>query len=511
MKLAVYDRRARRVRRGLTICLIASCVALYFTGFHPELVNYPTVQWALRSMMLLTITGMGLYATSLITELRNFAHDAYKHGEAMRSLARHDQLTGALNRATFLHELDERVRNAKSGAPVALFLLDLDRFKNMNDVFGHAFGDAVLKRVGEVLAREAGQDNIGRLGGDEFAFVLAGPVSRSTCEAVGARIIRALAEPISIQNRTTQIEASMGVAWSPEHDTGRLDLMGCADLALYQAKEAGRGRMACFDSQVMKEERYRRTIERELRGAILMNELDVHYQPILDAAETRVCALEALVRWNHPVRGPISPADFIPVAERSSLIEMLGNWVFARVCEDARRWPDLQVGINVSPAQLRRPEFIEMVSRTIGHSGCNPQNIAIEITEGLLMDCSESQVAHLHALKEMGIKIWLDDFGAGHSGLSYLRDFPIDLIKIDKSFVQDMRSSHENRVFVSTIAQLGLGLDRLVVAEGVETKEDLALVRAARCSHVQGFHFAEPMPANMIGLYVRSRRESRAA
>ena len=511
MDFAVYDRRTLRLRWGLAICLTVSLAIWYLTDFHPELFAVANPQWLGRCMMLASTAAIGLYANSLIGELRLHAHDLFRQGESARDFAQRDQLTGAFNRAAFIDVLSARVREAKSGAPVALFLLDLDRFKNMNDVFGHAFGDAVLKRVGDVLAREAGIDNIGRLGGDEFAFMLTGAVSQSTCQAVGVRIIRALAEPISIQNRTTQIEASIGVAWSPEHDTDRLDLMGCADLALYQAKEDGRGRVACFDGKVMKEERYRRSIERELRGAILMNELDVHYQPILDIAETRVRSLEALVRWKHPVRGMIAPADFIPVAERSSLIEMLGNWVFARVCEDARRWPDLEVGINVSPAQLRRPEFIEMVRETIRRSGCNPRNIAIEITEGLLMDCSGSQVTHLQALKEMGISLWLDDFGAGHSGLSYLRDFPIDVIKIDKSFVQDMRSSHANRVFVSTIAQMGHGLDRLVVAEGVETEEDLVLVRAAGCSHVQGFHFAKPMAANMIDSYVRSRRESRAA
>jgi EAL domain-containing protein (putative c-di-GMP-specific phosphodiesterase class I) len=185
--------------------------------------------------------------------------------------------------------------------------------------------------------------------------------------------------------------------------------------------------------------------------------------------------------------------------------------VFARVCEDAVRWPGLQVGVNVSPAQLRRPEFVDMVRRTLERTGCDPRNIAIEITEGLLMDCSSGQTAHLNELRKMGISLWLDDFGAGHSGLSYLREFEIDVIKIDKSFVQDMRSSHTNRVFVSTIAQMGHGLDQLVVAEGVETAEDLVLVRAAGCSHVQGYHFAKPMKADEVAGYIQTRIKIAAA
>ncbi len=511
MDLTVYDRRALRVRWMLAAGLIFSSGFWYLSDYHPDWLGIENARAIAPALMLLLMGVIGAYAHGLISELRVHANEVHIRGEEARTLAQLDHLTGVLNRATFLAELARRVRDAKDGAPVALFLLDLDRFKTMNDIFGHAFGDAVLKRVGHVLARELGAENVGRLGGDEFAFMLTGAISKSTCDAVGARILKALAEPAMLLGRTANIEASAGVAWSPEHDMDRLDLMACADLALYLAKQEGRGRVACFDSNLMKEERYRRSIERELRGAILMNELDVHYQPIHDVAGGGVQALEALVRWRHPVRGYLSPAEFIAIAEQSSLIEKLGSWVFARVCADAVRWPGIQVSINVSPAQLKGREFLDMVRRVLDETGCDPKKIAIEITEGMLMDHSAEQIEHLNRLRALGMSLWLDDFGAGHSGLSYLRDFPIDVIKIDKGLVQDMRTTHSNRVFVATIAQLGVGLERQVVAEGIETEEDLMLVRAAGCSHAQGYHFARPMPAKAVAEYLGTIAHERAA
>jgi diguanylate cyclase (GGDEF)-like protein len=491
--------------------LIFSSGIWYLSELHPDWLGLKDSRVLAPAMMLVLMAVMGAYAHGLIDELRGHAKEVHVRGEEARNLARLDHLTGVLNRATFLNELARRVRDAKAGVPVALFLLDLDRFKAMNDIFGHAYGDAVLKRVGHVLAREIGAENVGRLGGDEFAFMLSGAISKSTCEAAGARVLKALAKPTELLGRTAHIEASTGVAWSPHHDMDRLDLMACADLALYLAKQEGRGRVACFDSNLMKEERYRRSIERELRGAILMSELDVHYQPIHDIADERVHALEALVRWRHPVRGYLSPAEFIPIAERSSLIEKLGSWVFARVCADAVQWPGLQISINVSPAQLKGSDFLEMVRGVLEETGCDPKNIAIEITEGMLMDHSAEQIAQLNQLRALGMSLWLDDFGAGHSGLSYLRDFPIDVIKIDKGLVQDMRTTNSNRVFVATIAQMGHGLDRQVVAEGIETEEDLVLARAAGCSHAQGYHFAKPMPAKDVADYLGTVARERAA
>ncbi len=495
----------------LALGLISTSLFWYLADFHPGFVRIPNAGWFAPAVMLVFIAGFGGYANGLIGELRLHATEYHRRSEEGRLLSRIDPLTEVLNRATFLDELAVKIRHAKKGAPVALFVLDLDRFKAMNDIFGHAFGDAVLKRVGHVLGREVGAENVGRLGGDEFAFMLTGAVSRSICDTVGARVLDALGESATLQGRGVQIEASIGVAWSPEHDTDRLDLMGCADLALYLAKQAGRSRVACFDTDLMKEERYRRSIERELRGAILMNELDVYYQPLHSLTDGRVTGVEALVRWRHPVRGLISPADFIPIAERSSLIEKLGDWVFARVCADAAQWPGLKVSINVSPVQLKARGFLDMVRRSLAASGCDPMNLAIEITEGVLMDEVSTQVSYLHELRALGIAIWLDDFGSGHSGLSYLRDFPIDVIKIDKGLVQNMGCENANRVFVCAIAQLGLGLGRETVAEGIETEEDLMLARVAGCSHAQGYHFARPMQSKDVAAYAGLAKRERAA
>jgi diguanylate cyclase (GGDEF)-like protein len=495
----------------LALGLISTSLFWYLADFHPDLVGIPDARWFAPAIMLVFMAGLGGYANGLIGELRTHATEHHQRSEEARIFARLDPLTQVLNRVTFLAELAARIRQAKTHAPVALFVLDLDRFKAMNDIFGHAFGDAVLKRVGHVLAREVGAENVGRLGGDEFAFMLTGAISRSICESVGARVLEALAEPVLLSGRNVQVDASIGVAWSPEHDLDQLDLMGCADLALYLAKQGGRGRVACFDADLMKEERYRRSIERELRGAILLNELDVHYQPVHRLSDGSIHGLEALVRWRHPVRGMISPAEFIPIAERSSLIEKLGDWVFSRVCADAAQWPGLTVSINVSPVQLKARGFLDMVTKVLAETGCDPKNLAIEITEGVLMDEISGQAEHLNALRALGITIWLDDFGSGYSGLSYLRDFPIDVIKIDKGLVQDMGTTQANRVFVSAIAQLGRGLDRDVIAEGIETEDDLVLARAAGCSHAQGYHFARPMPAANVAAYAGLAARIRAA
>lgn len=492
--------------------IIVSCLVWYLTDFHGLGSDARHVNWLVPAAMLVSMCVIGAYANGLIHELRHHALELRDHHARLRLLAQRDPMTGLFNRATFLTVLEERVAQSKDGLPVALFLLDLDRFKIMNDVFGHAFGDAVLKQVGEVLRHEIGDELCGRLGGDEFAFILSGPVSRSTCEAVGQRVLKALAEPTSILGRTAYIEGSIGIAWSPQHTMDRMDIVACADLALYLAKEEGRGRVACFDGELLKEERYRRAIERELRGALLMNELEMHYQPIHSVDGAQVTALEALVRWRHPVRGVISPAEFIAIAERSSLIERLGIWVFTRVCEDMAGWDDIKVSVNVSPAQLKSREFANKVREILAATGRDPRRIAIEITENILMDNSTEQIADLNALRGLGMSVWLDDFGAGHSGLSYLREFPIDVIKIDKGLVQDMRDSANNRVFVSTIAQLGSGLDRRVVAEGIETQDDLVLARAAGCSHVQGFYFSRPLTARDVPAYLaRAARKSAAA
>lgn len=407
--------------------------------------------------------------------------------ERMRRLDA-DPLTGALARGAFLSRLRAEIA---AGAPLSLLLIDVDHFKSVNDSHGHAAGDAILQRLVEVAARTFPGETLGRLGGDEFAIVL----RQGPADARGAaeRLIDILREPRPLDGRPIAIEVSIGLAGAPDHGSFEDELMLHADLALYESKRRGRACATAFDETMRQDRKQRRFIERELRAAILLDELDLHYQPLVDTRGL-VAGVEALVRWRHPLRGTIMPGDFISVAEQSPLIDALGEWVLRRACRDADALPGRFVSVNLSGAQLKRDGFVETVRRVLAETGCAPERFTFEITETVAVSATPGVLARIQALRAMGLRIALDDFGSGNMGLSALRALPVDGIKIDRSYVQAMASDEIASIVVSALGAIGRARGVPVVAEGIETEAHLAMAKAAGCSLFQGYGIARPAP-----------------
>jgi diguanylate cyclase (GGDEF)-like protein len=421
-----------------------------------------------------------------------------------RQTASLDPLTKVLNRSSFLEAHAETARAAREGEPAALFVLDLDRLKEANDSYGHAMGDAMLRHVGSVLRWELEGAIIGRLGGDEFAFILPGLGSKTVCERIAGRVLRALKLPARLCSVVVEMSASIGISWTPEQTLDADEWMRYADLALYAAKTNGRGQVKCFEPELVARLLRRQMIERSLTTALSADdELEVYYQPIVAQSGASLHGVEALLRWRHPEHGFIPPSEFIPIAEEAGLIDRLGQLVFDRAFRDARSWPDLTLNVNVSPAQLRTHTFTPMLREKMAASGFPPDRLFLEITEGVLLECGEGQLSQINELRSIGVRISLDDFGSGYSSLAYVRDFPLDEIKIDRSYIFALPNDPRSGVVVSAICELGRGLNLLVIAEGVESDEHLALVKAAGCVCFQGYHFARPMPAASLLDYLR--------
>jgi len=419
-----------------------------------------------------------------------------------------DPLTGTFSRAHFLVTFRSLMNSDPGKSGLALLLIDIDQFKLVNDTFGHDMGDAVLAHVGRILTTRFPGAVAGRLGGDEFALALVGPVSEKTCYWVGERVREALREQTRLLQRTIRTDVTVGIAWAPEHSTSADDLMSRADLALYEAKRAGRRCVRVFDAALMKKRTQAAFIARELRAAVLLDHLELHYQPIVNLPGGEIVALEALVRWRHPVRGLIPPVEFIPVAEESALIELLGEWVLRRACRDAHLWPDaVRIGVNVSPRQVQRPEFAETVLRIVAEEGVDPRRIVLEVTETVLLECTGSHKARLATLRAAGMRLALDDFGAGHSSLRHLREFTFDALKIDRAYVKDLGRAEEDRTFVTAISHIGRGLGVTVVGEGVETQEQMRMLHAAGCTLAQGFYFSKPVPVEQAATLFRRRSD----
>jgi diguanylate cyclase (GGDEF)-like protein len=410
-----------------------------------------------------------------------------------------DDLTGLLNRPAFYKAFNRVMLEADTGLPFTLVLLDLDHFKDVNDTHGHHAGDAVLARVGPRLRQVCGPEaEIARLGGDEFAVLIqasgCGHVARA-CELIIAEISR----PILFDGNSLHVGASIGYIVVDRPQDGRDGLMKRADRALYVAKERGRGLAIAFDAVMDRDVSQRRFFERELRGAVLTGEIDVHLQPIMGADGTSVAGLEALARWNHSYRGLIMPADFIPVAEETGLIHQLGAVVMKRACRAAVQWPDLFLSVNVSPLQMRRADFPAMVAGILQETGLAPERLVLEITENVLIDDPEKALVAIRAVRELGVKIALDDFGTGFSSLSYLRKFPIDKLKVDRSFVRDLDTGAEAAAILLCVINVGRALGLQVIAEGVETEEQARFLRSAGCHQMQGYLFGRPVPIREAG------------
>jgi diguanylate cyclase (GGDEF)-like protein len=395
--------------------------------------------------------------------------------------------------------LDEALRNAahrRKGC--ALFMIDLDRFKNVNDTLGHPIGDALLREVAERLKSVMGNHGqIGRLGGDEFQAVLPGAVDIGLLESLARTLIEQVSRPYSIEGNKVTIGASVGIAIGDPERASADALVRNADLALYAAKGAGRGKHRLYEPSMHSEAAERQLLENDLRQAIERGELAVHYQPIVHAAGEDVSGFEALVRWNHGKRGAISPAKFIPLAEEAGLIGTIGSWVLRTALEEAAHWPDrVRVAVNLSPLQFNDPAIADFVRATLKETGVRAERLELEITEGVFLAEGDSTDETFAKLKAIGVRLALDDFGTGYSSLGYLKKAPFDKIKIDQSFVRGAASStNRNAAIIRAIVTLAETLGMDTCAEGVETHDDLQLIRELGVSMVQGYIFGKPEPA----------------
>ncbi len=416
-------------------------------------------------------------------------------------MAHHDGLTNLANRVMFQERLRQDLERSRlAGKNIAVLCIDLDLFKNVNDSFGHPTGDRLLMLVAGRLAADARQDSlVARLGGDEFAMILGTDVSPNEISDHAIRIIESLSAPYQIDGLEVVIGASIGIAISPgDGDTGE-ELLRNADMALYRAKSEGGGVHHFFEKEMDRRAQRRRDMEIDLRHALANGEFELHYQPLVDLAQDRIVSFEALLRWQHPQKGMISPADFIPVAEDIGLIVPLGEWVLREACMQAAAWPsDIKVAVNLSPAQFRSRNLTQAVFSALAQSGLSPLRLELEITESIFLADSEANLAILHQLREFGVRISMDDFGTGYSSLSYLRSFPFDKIKIDRSFVRDLVERPDSVAIIRAISGLGRSLNISTTAEGVETVDQLDWLRAEGCTEVQGFLFSAARPASEV-------------
>jgi diguanylate cyclase (GGDEF)-like protein/PAS domain S-box-containing protein len=424
--------------------------------------------------------------------------------ERINYMAHHDLLTGLGNRALFLQETERAgARQRQRGETFTVFMLDLDRFKDVNDSLGHPAGDALLRETAQRLKSVLGDaDKLARLGGDEFAILQAGEQdqSESAC-GLARKIIEAMAEPFDIDGSKVVIGTSIGIARAPADGIDSTELMKKADLALYRQKAEGRNGYRFFDPKMIAEADAFHQLSNDLREAIANNQLEVHYQVVIDAATGETSGAEALVRWRHPQRGNIPPSEFIPLAEDSGLIAALGEWVLQRACCDAAGWPDhVKVAVNLSPLQFKKGNLLDVILCALVESGLPPERLELEITESVLIESHFEILPVIQKLKNLGISIALDDFGTGYSSLSYLTMFPFDKIKVDKSFTQNMTRRPECSAIVSSVLTLGRGLDIATTAEGVETEEQYQLLRASGVRYVQGYLFGKPGPASQLNV-----------
>ncbi|UVO38723.1 EAL domain-containing protein [Bradyrhizobium arachidis] len=453
------------------------------------------------------IVGM-LLTLSLSTYLMLASRNSRRLSLANRrvlELAQTDVLTGLPNRAFFLSRLDDLNSQLEDGGgwTFSILMLDLDRFKNVNDSLGHGAGDALLRLVAQRLKSAVrATDVLARLGGDEFAVIQEGcEDQRASSTELAARIAKLVAEPFLLPGHRVEIGTSIGIAIAPDHGSDQEQLLKKADLALYRSKSAGRNCFTIYDEAMSVELEARNTLEGDLRDAIARCQLEVHYQPFMDVGAGVRRGFEALVRWRHPVRGLIPPDQFIALAEETGLIVPLGEFVLRRACADAADWPsDLMVAVNLSPIQFKEADLFDVICAALRDSGLSPQRLEIEITESVLLERGAENHAFMQRLKNIGIELALDDFGTGYSSLSYLTAFPFDKIKIDKSFIRSLTHQPRSSAIISSIVTLARGLDMSVTAEGVETSEEFERLKALGVNFAQGYLFGRPQPIDQIGL-----------
>ena len=449
--------------------------------------------------------------------LRNLKEQTEERARAealVTHMARHDALTLLPNRVLFHENLELDLGRVRRDETLAVLCLDLDNFKSVNDTLGHPIGDALLKAVaGRLLGCVNDADTVARLGGDEFAIVQVDAAQPVAATVLAQHLIETLSAPYEIDGHYVVIGTSAGIAIAPHDGSDPDEILKNADMALYRAKAEGRGTYRFFEADMDASMQARRLLELDLRSALARDEFELFYQPLVDLRAAELNGFEALLRWHHPARGIVPPAEFIPLAEEIGLITSIGAWVLKQACAEAARWPaHLTVAVNLSPVQfLSRTLVLDVVS-ALGASGLSASRLELEITEAVMLQDTDTTLATLAQLKGLGVRISMDDFGTGYSSLSYLRKFPFDKIKIDQSFIRDLSSRPESMAIVRAVAGLGTTLGIATTAEGIETLEQLRAVRAEGCTQVQGYLLGKPKPASSIpGLLKDFARKSKPA
>jgi diguanylate cyclase (GGDEF)-like protein/PAS domain S-box-containing protein len=424
-------------------------------------------------------------------------------------MAHHDMLTGLANRVLFYEELDRAMARVQRGERIAVLYLDLDHFKRVNDTLGHLIGDQLLRRAADRLRGCVGEtDLLARLGGDEFAILQSSLQHPSDAAALATRIDKAMKSPFDLDGHSAAVGVSIGVSFAPDDAIERDQLLKNADLALYGAKDNGRATCHFYDPELGERMKARQKLEADLRDALTRGEFELHYQPVVDLQKNVMVGCEALLRWHHPDRGLLSPADWVPVAEESGIIAPLGDWVLRQACGEAATWSeDIRIAVNLSPVQFGNKNLLATIVNALAASRLPAHRLELEITEAALMQNNDLTLGTLHQLRRLGVRIALDDFGTGYSSLNYLRSFPFDKIKIDRCFITHLCDEDESVAIVQAITELARSLHMVTTAEGVETKQQLDAVRALGCNEIQGYLFSRPLSATdvsqLFGLYAR--------
>jgi diguanylate cyclase (GGDEF)-like protein len=508
----IYHLAAEEMKPGTPLLDIVKCRIA--KGLHPG----ETVESMLEGMRAHARSGASVQYHIVLTDGSHIAvaiqpmtdggcvtthHDitAQRQSEAkIEHMALHDGLTGLANRTLLSERLEHALAGLNDGEYLALHLLDLDLFKNVNDTLGHSAGDEVLKlvaaRLGSVCRRT---DTIARMGGDEFVIAQTGCGSPADAQLLADRVIQVVSQPYFVEGQEVVIATSVGIAIAPVDARSADQLMRNADLALYKAKSDGRGGYRFFEPHMNALMQARRSMERDMRKALTEGQFELYYQPIVDLHRNAVTGCETLVRWQHPEKGLVPPGEFIHIAEETGLIIPLGEWIIRDACKTAARWPDrIRIAVNLSPVQFRRPGLVQVVMNALASSGLPAHRLELEITETVLLEDSALTLAMLHQLRDLGVHIAMDDFGTGYSSLSYLQQFPFDKIKIDRSFVKEIPNSKSALNIVRAVAALASGLGMATTAEGVETQEQLDAITAEGCTEMQGYLLSCPRPANEI-------------
>jgi diguanylate cyclase (GGDEF)-like protein len=433
----------------------------------------------------------------------------------LRHVATHDALTGLPNRVLLDDRLSQAMARAdRDGEPCAILLLDLDRFKLVNDSLGHRAGDELLKEVAHRLSGVVrGADTLARLGGDEFVLIVSGAAQRADVDSIARRVVEVLEPPVRIAGVDIHASPSIGIATYPADGATAEAMIAHADAAMYSAKQSGLGNIRYFERGMNSTIEDRIRLESDLRGALALGQFELHYQPKIDATSGLIHGAEALIRWHHPERGTVPPAEFIPLAEESGQIAAIGAWVLREACRQARAWQDaglapIRVAVNVSPTQFRRGDLVALIADALAAAQLDPSYLEIELTESAVMTDPEESIAILEHLSRMGVLVSVDDFGTGYSSMSYLRRLPIDKLKIDRCFINEVMSRPEDAAIVRAIVSLAHSLRLKVVAEGVETAEQLGFLQALGCDQYQGFHYSAALPARDFEALARQSGEA---